>query len=450
MALYLDKSLTLLYSLAMGAANIALYFLAYDQIYKTVDPNSFFQFNLAFLGASFLLYFITLWGEEMLQRSEERWQFALEGNGDGVWDWNPQTKQVFFSRQWKWMLGYAEHELENRYSEWETRIHPEDKTIIQEAMQKHFDGLTPHFTVEHRIRCKDNSYIWVLHRGKIMTRDKDGKPIRMIGSSTNITDRKLAEAKVQALQVQLIQKEKFASLAHLTAGVVHEINSPLGVIKSNIGLSTMLCNLFEEMLSSPVSEEQAFKLRSLIEKLRKANRISSQASDRMVEIIKALEKLSRLDDVNWQCVDLHEAIESVLVPLHDEHHGQVTIHRQYGSLPKVTCIPGQISQVVMNLILNRIHAMEGQGEIVVVTESAADFVQVIIYDNGEGISEDQQSRIFDPSLTTKGNVIGMELGLAIAYNIIQSHGGDIHFQSDEDTGSQFIIKLPITPSALRA
>lgn len=444
-ALYLDKSLTLQYSLALGAVNVTLYFLAFDHIYKIVDPNSFFQFNLAFLGASFLLYFITLWGEEMLKRSEERWQFALEGNGDGVWDWNPQTKTIFFSRQWKETLGYAEHELENSWHEWETRIHPEDTAMVWGKIQKHLDGLTPYFSAEYRIRRKDGTYIWVLDRGKIMTRDKDGHPTRMIGSSANVTDRKRAESRVQTLQAQLIQKEKFASLAHLTAGVVHEINSPLGVIKSNIGLSTMLYNLFEELLASPVTEERAFKLQSLIEKLHKANRMSILASDRLVEIIKTLERLSRLDDINWQTVDLHEAIESVLIPLLDEHHEEVTIHRRYGVLPKITCIPGQISQVVMNLILNRIHAADRPCEVTVVTESLHEIVQIIIRDNGTGVTEAQRSRIFDPSLTTKGNVIGMELGLAIAYNIIQSHGGEIFFESDAADGTRFIIQLPVTP-----
>ncbi len=135
--------------------------------------------------------------------SEARWQFALEGSGDGVWDWNVETNEVFFSRQWKTMLGYGEHEIGNGLEEWDSRVHPDDKAHYYEALEQHFTGQTPIYQNEHRVRCKDNSYRWILDRGKVIEWTADGKPLRVIGTHTDITDRKQAETQLQDLTNRL-------------------------------------------------------------------------------------------------------------------------------------------------------------------------------------------------------------------------------------------------------
>jgi len=138
--------------------------------------------------------------ESSLRESEQRWQFALEGAGDGVWDWNIQTDRVFFSRQWKMMLGYLEHEIGASLSEWSSRLHPEDQLGCQTDLTRHFNGETPVYQNEHRLRCKDGSYKWILDRGKIVEWTADGRPLRMIGTHTDITERKQAEANLQQLK----------------------------------------------------------------------------------------------------------------------------------------------------------------------------------------------------------------------------------------------------------
>ncbi len=137
--------------------------------------------------------------EAALRESEARWQFALEGSGDGVWDWNSQTDQVFFSRQWKAMLGYAEDELGDSLEEWDSRIHPDDKAQCYTDLNKHLSGETPTYQNEHRIRCKDDSYKWILARGKVIEWASDGQPLRVIGTHTDISERKLAEMQLQNL-----------------------------------------------------------------------------------------------------------------------------------------------------------------------------------------------------------------------------------------------------------
>ncbi|HTY37961.1 MAG TPA: PAS domain S-box protein [Bacteroidota bacterium] len=142
--------------------------------------------------------------ETALRESDARWQFALEGAGEGVWDWNVESNEVFFSARWKAMLGYTDAELQNNVETWESRIHPEDKARVFGILQKHLDGESPSYESEHRLRCKDGSYKWILGRGKIISRNADGKPLRILGTHSDISERKLAESSTlylaQALQ----------------------------------------------------------------------------------------------------------------------------------------------------------------------------------------------------------------------------------------------------------
>ena len=124
--------------------------------------------------------------EAVLRKSEARWQFALEGAGDGVWDWNPQTNEVFFSHQWKAMLGYEDHEVGHTLEAWESRIHPEDREQHHTALNQHLSGQTPIYWSEHRTCCKDGSYKWTLNRGKVMEWDTEGKPQRVTGTQAEI------------------------------------------------------------------------------------------------------------------------------------------------------------------------------------------------------------------------------------------------------------------------
>ena len=131
--------------------------------------------------------------EEALRDSEERWQFALEGSGDGVSDWNAKTNKVYFSRQWKVMLGFEEHEIGDTLNEWTKRIHPEDRERVLGDIGRFLREESPVYLSDHRLRCKDGSYKWILSRGKIVSRTQEGIPLRVIGTHTDITERKQVE-----------------------------------------------------------------------------------------------------------------------------------------------------------------------------------------------------------------------------------------------------------------
>jgi len=128
-----------------------------------------------------------------LRASDARWQFALEGAGDGVWDWDVPTSTVFFSTQWKHMLGHSEGEVGTGLEEWSSRVHPEDMPGVMADLQPHLDGMTQGYVNEHRVRCKDGSYKWILDRGLVSSRDPAGKPLRVVGTHKDISVRKQAD-----------------------------------------------------------------------------------------------------------------------------------------------------------------------------------------------------------------------------------------------------------------
>ena len=141
--------------------------------------------------------------EAELQESEARWRFALEGSGNGVWDWNTVTNRVFFSEQWKAMLGYDEKEIDDTLNEWDSRVHPDDKDAVHADIEAHLSGQTAFYQNEHRVLCKDGSYKWILDRGKVIEWTNDGKPLRVIGTHSDISDRKRVEIERERLIAEL-------------------------------------------------------------------------------------------------------------------------------------------------------------------------------------------------------------------------------------------------------
>ncbi len=155
--------------------------------------------------------------EKALREAEERWQFALEGAGDGVWDWDVQTGQVHYSRQWKHMLGYDDDEIGTSLEEWSQRVHPDDRAFVLEEINKHLNGQTPIYSSEHRLRGKNGTYQWILDRGKLIHYTNEGQPLRVIGTHTDITQRKQTEEALAKNQQMLFKAQAIANLQSWTA-----------------------------------------------------------------------------------------------------------------------------------------------------------------------------------------------------------------------------------------
>lgn len=134
--------------------------------------------------------------ELKIQDLEKRWQFAIEGSGDGVWDWNTKTNEVFFSKMWKSMIGFEDHELKNEFEEWNNRIHPDDKEEVFSKLNDYFEGKQDVYVSQNRLLCKDGTYKWILARGQIIERDEEGNPLRIIGTHTDINELLLTQEKL--------------------------------------------------------------------------------------------------------------------------------------------------------------------------------------------------------------------------------------------------------------
>jgi diguanylate cyclase (GGDEF)-like protein/PAS domain S-box-containing protein len=160
--------------------------------------------------------------EEALRASEKRWQLALRGTNDGLWDWNAVTGEVYYSARWKQILGYADNEIPNSTDEWDLRVHPEDLPRVKSEIDAHLQRRTPYYVSEYRMRCRDGSYRWVLARGQAVW-DEQGKPLRLAGSHTDITDRKRAEEQLtnEAAVDQLTQISNRRRLLELVATAFH-------------------------------------------------------------------------------------------------------------------------------------------------------------------------------------------------------------------------------------
>lgn len=144
--------------------------------------------------------------EQTLRDSEQRWIMALDSAGHGVWDWDIATDTVYFSPRWKSMLGYAEDDVGNTLEDWSGRVHPDDLPACQAALKRHFRGESEAYVSEHRMRCKDGSYRWILDRGQVQLRDESGKPLRVVGTHTDIAETK---ATAEALRQSYDELQRF-------------------------------------------------------------------------------------------------------------------------------------------------------------------------------------------------------------------------------------------------
>lgn len=241
---------------------------------------------------------------------------------------------------------------------------------------------------------------------------------------------------IENQQNQLIQSEKMASVGQISAAVVHEINTPIGAIKSNAQIMDML-------ISQLATEQDQEKIKKKVGMMKPTNDMIVDASDRVIQIVKSIKNFSRIDQSAFKEADLHEAIDSVLLLTSNMWKSRITIVKSYGSLPPVNCYIGLINQVIMNLVVNAIDSIETAGEIHITTGIRDNAAFIAIKDSGMGIDSENLDKIFEQGFTTKAIGKGSGLGLAISQNIMEKHAGQILVESIPGVGSTFTIMLPI-------
>ena len=270
-----------------------------------------------------------------------------------------------------------------------------------------------------------------------------------------------AYQELKQTQVQLIQSEKMASLGQLVAGIAHEIKNPLNFIYGNTDfLKTYVRNmkkviqLYENQgvdrpeLSTEIALfKEEINYAFMVEDLDTLIRNFEDGAMRINAIIGDLKTFSRMDSDKSQSVNIRDPINLALNILHNEYRDRISIHLDYGDVPRVECHPGRISQVFMNLLANACQAIRGEGDVWIRAFSHNGEVVVEIEDNGTGIQAGHLSKVFEPFFTTKSVGEGTGLGLSISYGIVQQHRGTIEVESEEEEGTTFRVKLPLHANA---
>lgn len=272
-------------------------------------------------------------------------------------------------------------------------------------------------------------------------------------------------AKLSIAQEHLIVSEKLASIGLLAAGVAHEINNPIGYIFSNFGtLESYVASLFEMLAAYEAAEDavESSDVKSHLKALRARIELDFLRDDipalmceskegivRVRQIVQDLKDFSRVDThQEWQWSNLHQGIDSTLNIVSNEVKYKADVIKEYGDIPDIECLPSQVNQVVMNLIVNAAHAIGSErGKITIRTGVAGEQVWFEVADTGSGIPKENLQRIFDPFYTTKPVGKGTGLGLSLSYGIVQKHQGRIEVETEEGKGSCFRVTLPIAHPA---
>ncbi len=380
-------------------------------------------------------------GERALRESEERYALAMEGANEGHWDWDIATDRLFLSPKMKMLEGRSPHSVTTTRAEWiaETVIHPSDVPRWEAAYADHFEGRTPRYECEYRIRQSDGQWCWVLSRGRCL-RDRSGKPYRFVGSAIDVSAQKQAQIDKENLEAQLRQSQKMEAIGTLAGGIAHDFNNILGAILG-----------YGELAHQHSAEGSA--LRRYVDNVMHAAGRAKTLVDRILGFSRS--GLGERVPVNVQAV-----IEETLELLEASLPSAVRLEsRLEAGNAAIIGDATHLHQVAMNLCTNALQAMEHGGVLSVVLERVTlgerrsdlrggallpgAYVRLVISDTGTGIPPEVLERMFDPFFTTKSVGEGTGLGLSLVHGIVADLGGAIGVTTNVGEGTRFEIWLPV-------
>lgn len=253
-------------------------------------------------------------------------------------------------------------------------------------------------------------------------------------------------SELEAANRKLAEAHKMASLGRLAAGIVHEINTPIGSILSNNETIRRSIETLKKLLDDAEASGQQIPTKAgvLLETLCSLTAVDKIACERIYAVIRSLKTFARVNESDLRKVDIHELILNMLKLSGCVFRRRIHIETNFGELPEVECYPGLLNQVFLNLLVNAAQAIEDDGVITVRTGLDGERIHVSISDTGKGIPAEMQSKIFTAGFTTKPFGEGTGLGLAITREIIvDTHGGDVSFESEAGVGTTFHVWLPV-------
>lgn len=362
--------------------------------------------------------------EQKLVEARKTLEFALEGNGYGTWDWVLPEDKVSFSRVWKSMLGYAEHEVADAFSSWEDLVHDSDLVEAKRELQRYFKGESDHYRAEFRMRTKSGDYRWILAQGKAVSLLSDGSPYRIVGTHQDITDRKNSEQKLSnyARQLEKINAEldKFAYI------VSHDLKAPLRGINN-------LSEWIEEDLGENIDPEIKEQMNLLRGRVR-----------RMENLINGILDYSRAGRIGGKQrkVEIGELIQGVVDSLQPDPKFEFKINPD---MPTLHTEEIALEQVFTNFISNALKYNDAEKPIIEIdVKRGTDFHTFSVLDNGSGIEEEFKDKIFEifQTLQARDKVESTGVGLAIVKKIIEDKNSLVWMESEPGKFTKFSFTWP--------
>lgn len=435
---------------------------AYDRIFeKWLGPlkprqlrwRELQPFALPTLAVLVVVLVALIWQRRMLSRlaehadalsvSEERLSLVLEGSQDGFWDWDVRNGMVMRSARWYEIANYQPGEIPTTREGLIAVIHPDDLATIF-ANEKELETTRDHFTIEFRMLAKTGEWRWILDRGKVVARDPvTRKPLRVAGTHTDVTARKLAEKEASELQRTMQENQRLESLGVLAGGIAHDFNNLLTVIIGN----TTLVKLDHGDVPETVDHLDKVVL----------------AANRAADLCRQLLAYAGKGAMSMEQLCVNELLRDTAHLLNHSLNARTTLDLTLApTLPMVEADPSQLQQIIMNLLLNAADAIgENAGQIRLQTSRvelirgelidarpsadipAGAYVKIEVSDTGCGMAPDTLRQIFDPFFTTK--FTGRGLGLPAVLGIVRSLRGALTVRSTPGRGSLFRIYLPALP-----
>lgn len=366
-----------------------------------------------------------------LKESEKRFALAMEFANDGIFDWNLETDEVYYSPGWKRMLGYEDDELTNDLTVWERLTDPEDVKRSWKMVDELINRECDKFEIEFKMKHKEGHWVDILARANAIF-DENNKAVRIIGTHVDISERK-------KLENQLFQSRKLESIGGLAGGIAHEFNNILSIIIGNNEL--IMAKLPDSSLFGKNCEE--IRLAGL----------------RARDIVKHLLTFSRQDDSIKKPLNIVSVVTESLRLIRSTTPTNIEIRDTL--CPNCLPILGdatQINQILINLCSNAIDALPISGGIIDIelcnsdsnqqndvsahTLAMGKYIKLRVRDNGSGISQTILDRIFEPYFTTKDVGKGSGIGLAVVHGIVENHGGSIVCESKKNQGTIFTVVIP--------
>lgn len=370
--------------------------------------------------------------ETDLRLSIERFDLAVRGSNDGIWDWTMSDNFVFYSDRFKELLGFKDSEMKNHLDEFFIRLHPEDVSRVEKALSEHHEKKVP-YNIEYRLRHKDGSYRWFHARGQSIW-NEDGKAIRMSGSLSDITERKETEQ-------QLLQAQKMETIGTLAGGIAHDLNNQLTPIVGYLDISLSQIDtqnpLYGYLSTAQLSTQRC---KEIIQRLMNFSRPSKQAK-RVIYLKASFDELkSFFVKLLPSNIKIEFDAEDMLWPIFANETELQSVFMNFAANARDAMPDGGIIKIKLKNLsaetagLNRFLRSEP-------------YVHIYFSDSGIGMPPQILNRIFEPFFTTKPMGEGTGLGLAMVFKIVHDHGGYVSAESHEGQGTEFHIYFPAQPDA---